>query len=218
MSEKKGLIICCAIMGVFVLGGGAGAYYLWDVWTLKAEELKQLQGQVAEAKKKKDAIPGLKKDIAALKVEEKVLLEIIPKLDRSEYDKFANLVDSIRKRSGVSIWRAAWVHPPKPVAVPNRQPRPQPASVHKVQYDLAVTGSFFQLLRFINLLETERRYMNVESFTIVPSQVPAGLKVLTAPQRELKLTLYSFTSRQDAKPLEIEEKVRQYGKSTDIPD
>jgi Tfp pilus assembly protein PilO len=83
-----------------------------------------------------------------------------------------------------------------------------------VQFDLSVSGSFFQLLRYINLLEQQSRFINVESFQIQPAQ---GQGVEAALRRNMRVTIYSYTYRQNQEPvLEVSE--QRYGRSTDIPD
>ena len=95
------------------------------------------------------------------------------------------------------------------------QKKTWPVTMHKVQYDLDVTGSFFQLLRFVRMLEKETRFVSVESFNISPE---AGDKDSAALVRKMDLTLYSFTYRQTDKALEIEIPKKEYSLTTKIPE
>ena len=71
------------------------------------------------------------------------------------------------------------------------------ANVHKVQYDIAVKGAFHQLVRYLNLLEKEKRFLNIETFTIVKgSESQMKGKSVAQAVRELKIVVSSFTWRQ----------------------
>ncbi len=197
MSEKQVTIIFIVLLVLIVLGGGAGIYYLWfDVLPAKEAELAKVSAEVDDALKKQREIPGLVKDIESLKIEEKEKLKHIPNMTKAEYDEFAVRLDELRRKSGVHIPRATWVTATKPAPVTGRPPRASPTTMHRVQYDLAVEGGFYQLLRFINLLEEERRFINVESFSILPGGSNVKDKTARGPQaykRDLKIIIYSYT-------------------------
>jgi hypothetical protein len=93
----------------------------------------------------------------------------------------------------------------------------QPPTVHKVQYDLGVIGNFYQLLRYISLLEQHKRFIGVDNFSIAKG--PGGEAKSTAqPKRDLRITIYSYTYKLPPAPLELGEIDLRSGKSTDIPD
>ncbi len=222
MNEKKVLIITIVCLAFILLAGGTAIWYLqFNVLEEKKAELAQVSGELEAAKTKVQEIDTIKKEIKKLEEAEKEKIQKIPNLTRAEYDVFADMLDEFRRRSGVTVSRGGWVQASKPSPVPGRPPpKPQPATVHKVQYDLAVTGSFFQLLRYINLIEQETRFINVENFTIGKSgdAGSAGTTGATALKRDLKLTLFSYTYRPKAEALEIELEVQRKARSTDIPD
>ena len=218
MNEKKVTIITIACLAFILLAGGAAIYYLQFV---KLDELKLQLAAVTkerdETKKKIDQIPDLKKQYAALEIKAKEKEGLIPNLDRAEYDRFANLLDDLRRRSGVSVARGGWVNPSKPTPVAGRPaPRNVPPTVHKVQYDLNVSGGFYQLLRYMNLIEQQTRFINVDELNIAKSSDTgpgAGLR------RDMKLTLYSYTYRPASDTPEIPEiQEQRKGHSTEIPD
>jgi Tfp pilus assembly protein PilO len=212
VNEKKVTIITIVCLAFILLAGGGAIYYLQFVILAEKEvALAAVAQSLREAQEKVAKIPVLEKEIKDMEVTEKELEKRIPKLTRAEYDTFANLLDDFRRRSGVSVSRGSWVLPQKPQPTPGRpQPRNIPASVHKVEYDIAVTGGFYQLLRYMNLLEQENRFINVESFTI--ARPGEGAK------REMKLTLYSYTYRPPTETPEVEIVEQRKGRSTDIPD
>src|SRR4029078_483135 len=116
-------------------------------------------------------------------------------------------------------------------ASPGRPAVLQPAPIHKVQYDISVQGSFYQLIRYINLLEQQRRFIGVDNFSIAKgagdtsklkaaapqrdlgARDPAKLKA-AAPKRALKLSIYSYTYKQPQKPMELDVPDERAGRST----
>jgi hypothetical protein len=220
MNEKQFTIIWVVALVIILLAGAGAIWYLqFDVLVEKREQLKVVKAKVADAKKKRDAIPGLKLSIAALTKKATELATHIPNLDRAEYDVFADLLDDLRRKAGVNVPRANWTIPARPTPIPGRPPVAQPATIHKVQYDIAVNGSFYQLLRYINLLEQQRRFIGVENFSVTRAggDNEKG-KAAAPPRRDLKITIYSYTYKLPSKAFELEFEEARSGRSTDIPD
>jgi Tfp pilus assembly protein PilO len=217
MNEKQFTIIwVVALVIILLVGSGAIWYLQFDVLVEKKRALEAVQVQVRDAKGKVAKIPGLKASIADLNKKAEELATHIPNLDRTEYDVFAELLDDLRRKANVVVPRVSWTTPSRPVPIPGRPAVTQPASIHKVQYDVSVSGSFYQLIRYINLLEQQRRFIGVDNFTIAKGG-DTGVKA-AAPRRDLKITIYSYTYKQPVKPFELEAPEERSGKSTDIPD
>jgi hypothetical protein len=218
MNEKQFTIIWVVALALIIIAGGTAIYFLqFDLLEQKEQELQVVRGQVADATKKKNAIPGLRTSIAELEKKEAELITHIPNLTRAEYDVFAELLDELRRKAGVSVSRAGWAVPSRPTPVPGRPAAVQPPTVHKVQYDLAVSGTFYQLLRYVNLLEQHRRFIGVESFTISKGQGGDG-KGQILPKRDLKITIFSYTYKLPPTPFVIVGDEGKSGKSTDLPE
>jgi Tfp pilus assembly protein PilO len=226
MNEKKVTIITVACLAVIVLLGGGLIYYLnFVILEDRRKELTQVKGQVADAQHKVSQIPQLKAQIKARQEEAAEKSKRIPNLTRDEYDTFANLLDDLRRRSGVAVSRGGWMQGTKPISGTVRPTKSIPPTVHKVQYELAVTGSFYQLLRYLNLIEQQSRFINVESFSVgkssaaeQPTAAGAPPGPVTAPKREMKLTLFSYTYRPTDQAATSELPPQKFGRSTDIPD
>ena len=221
MNEKKVTIITIICLAFILMAGGTAIWYLqFNVLQEKEQALEALKKELAAAHARIREIDPLKKEIKKLEADEADKIKKIPNLTRAEYDAFADQLDEFRRRAGVTVSRGGWVQAPKTAPVPGRpQQKAQPSTVHKVQYDLTATGSFYQLLRYINLLEAETRFINVENFSIGKSgEAGTGPNAAAALKRDLKLTIYSYTYRPKSESLEIELEEQRKGRSTDIPD
>jgi Tfp pilus assembly protein PilO len=219
MNEKQFTIIWVVALVIILIAGGGAIYYLqFDLLVQRRAALDAVKAQVLDAKNKQAKIPQLKASIVELNKKAEILKSHIPDLDRQEYDVFAELLDELRRKAGVTVPRASWAVPSRPIPIPGRPPVNQPATVHKVQYDITVNGSFYQLLRYINLIEQQRRFVGVETFNIARGGSDT-VKGGGAPRRDLRITIYSYTYKpQTVKPFELPAEEPRSGKSTDIPD
>jgi Tfp pilus assembly protein PilO len=219
MNEKQFTIIWVVALVIILLAGGGAIWYLqFDVLVEKREQLKSVKAKVADAKAKQAKIKTLKDSIAALTKQANELASHIPNLDRAEYDVFAELLDDLRRKAGVNVPRVGWTVPAKPTPIPGRTTVAQPATVHKVQYDVSVNGSFYQLLRYINLIEQQKRFIGVENFAVTKSGSDKDLSKGASPRRDLKITIYSYTYKMPKMAFELPSEEARSGKSTDIPD
>jgi Tfp pilus assembly protein PilO len=221
MSEKQTTVITLVALVLILLAGGGGIYYLhFVILEEKKNENEGLKKVVADYETKKKKIRQLREQIAGLEKTEADKIQQIPNLTKQEYDEFANNLDKLRRQAGVQVSRAGWMTPAKPAPVPGRQTVNIPQSVHKVQYDLSVSGTFYQLLRYVNLLEQQRRFIGVQTFSIGRAGSDAAEKGSTAKalKRDLKVTIYSYTYKLPDAPTVIEIQEVRSGKSTDIPD
>lgn len=108
-------------------------------------------------------------------------------------------IEKVRRQSNVGISSSKFV-PPKRLAGAAAARAPKiPANIHKVQYEFIVGGGFYQLLRFINLIETSDRSINVDFFTMTAGKPGSG-KETGAIFHALKITLHSFSYRSATGP------------------
>jgi len=219
MNEKQFTIIWIVALVLILIAGGTSIYFLqFDMLEEEKRKLVEVQGQVIDATKKKNAIEGIKKSIAELQKKEAELITHIPNMTRAEYDVFAEMLDEMRRKAGVTVARAGWAVPGRPAPIPGRPAVVQPPTVHKVQYDLSVSGTFYQLLRYINILEQNKRFIGVENFSISKGSGGDSAKGPESPKRDLKIVIYSYTYKLPPTPFVIEAQEARSGKSTDIPD
>ncbi|MBI2931462.1 MAG: type 4a pilus biogenesis protein PilO [Planctomycetes bacterium] len=189
MSERNVIIVSIVVLAVAVLGGIGGFFYFNSALSKKKALLSQLEKEVAESEAKKKQLPGLREKMASLQKELKENEQRIPKLDELQYDDLANLIDDTRRLSSIFIWEARYQQAQSQRGGTGVSPR-----MHKALYEVQVKGPFFNLLRFINLLEAHNRFVAVQSFAISAGADQAG-KPGVVPTRVMKLTLYSYSHK-----------------------
>ncbi len=195
MSERQMTIVLLVVMGVIIVVGAGAVYYLrFQDLATREEELAQVSLQVDEALAKKRDIP---KYVAKVKdLTEKIarIRSQIPVFDpKYENDEFANLVDNLRKKCQVDISGAKFSAP--------RSSGPGediPGTIFRARYEMKVSGGFFQLLNFLNHLETERRFLVADGIKLLAGSISESRGL--APVRELQLNLSTFLQRPSAAP------------------
>lgn len=196
MSERQMTIGLLIAMGVIVVFGLGGVYWLRYHWLAEAEaELVVYTQRVDEAQAKKAKIPTLEATIKRLSEQIERDRQQIPVFSpRDENDQFADLVDHLRKKCRVVLAGARWSAP--------RAPGPGevgiPAGIFQARYEIKVGGGFYQILNYLNHLETDRRFLVADNIKIFAGNVAE--KSGKAPVRELHLNLSTFLQRPAAAP------------------
>lgn len=195
MSEKQVTMITLAVLAVVLLGGGAAIYYLNFVDCKELEEKRDaLKVQVQADLKKKNEIPGLKEKLAQKEAEASEKASRIPNEDRQEYDRFIKAVERVRRQSRVFIWSAKHVEPRGAKIRRPGQGKQIPKDVNQVDYEFTCNGHFYSLLRFVNLIETDDRFLEVKRCSITkPDNIedeegPASL----IRQMRIRMTTYAY--------------------------
>jgi len=195
MSEKQVTILSVVILAVILVAGGAAVWYFqFNVLVKDKDELAALEKQVSEDRAKRDQIERLEKEIAKLKEDEAREIERVPNLDRSEYDRFIDGIERMRRQAGtiISEARLGQAGRGQPLAR-GAGAKALPPFVKQVDYEFNCQGPFFPLLRFMNLLETEKRFIEIGSCTISSSKrdLSPGVPGLVRDMR-ISVVTYSF--------------------------
>lgn len=188
MSERQMTIILLCVMGGIILAGGALLYYFQFVDLAEKEQiLEVVKKDVAEATRKKNEIPNLEaKKKRLLESIERIRSQIPVFSPKDENDQFAVLVgDTLRKKTRVAISGARFT--------PARAGEPLPPTIFRARYELKVTGGFYQLLNYLNHLETERRFLVADNIKLSAGTVAE--KGGQAAVRELSMNLSTFLQR-----------------------
>jgi Tfp pilus assembly protein PilO len=188
-------IVLLVVMGAIVVIGAGALYWLrFQEMAALEEELAILDRNVAEAQKKSKDIKGLETKVASLKEKIDVIRGQIPVFSpKEENDQFADTVDNLRKKSRVNIVDVRYS------AVRGTTPGDDiPPSIFRARYEVKVTGGFFQLLSFMNLLETERRFLVVDNIKLLAGA--AVEKSGAPPVRELQMNISTYMQRPPPAP------------------
>ena len=217
MKEKQlTLLAWISLVSIILVGGGLVYYFQFVQLAAMRQEAADLLDKVKSAKKKSDAIRSLETQKKLLAAKEQELRAHIPDMSRLEYDKFANLLDSKREEAGVFIPAATWMPVRGGRPLPGRGNRQLPKSMNKVQYRVSVEGDFYQILRYLSILEKLERFIGIDNFNIARGAGSDGEGNFT---RNMGLTLYSFTyqpEKEDEPTIDFDDQPQ--GQSTSPPE
>lgn len=193
MSERQMTIFLLVVMGVAIIGGCIALYVLrFQMLDTLKEELAQVTAQVDEAKAKVAKIKGLEEKKAALTKSIEVIRAQIPVFNpKEENDQWAELVDSIRQKTRVMVSGARF-------SAAKAGSDAIPDSIFRARYELRVSGGFFELLNYLNHLETEKRFLVADSIKL--SAGGAESRTGGPPVRELSMSLSTFLQRPPPQP------------------
>lgn len=213
LTEKQMTIIIIIIIVITLLGGAGAIYYLqFNILTDKTNSINKLNDQILQAEEKKQNIPKIQKEIDKLRGKEKSSKVKIPFLDEEEYDRFVNTLEDIKQKALTFVSDVKFNQPKKTAPLPGVAEQKLSQNIQKIECEVKVSGSFYQLLKFLNLIEGIERFTLVEQFSIAPIKETKGVGTM----HNMKLTLSTYTYAQPKKP--IEKAIEKPSKTTPIPD
>lgn len=185
MSEMKKTAISAVAVLLALVGTTAWAYTGWGKCKTTEKVVEQKQTKLSELQGKIAAIPALRQEKSKLQEELTEYETILPN-DR-ELDKIFDTLSDFTKDSKVVITEF------KPERERQNTGKTNTSSYKQVSYDLKLEGGFFEVTKFINLLENYKRFVRVDSFEI-------GKRNLDEPLDEVKLKISTFVYDPKAKP------------------
>ncbi len=213
LSEKQLLLVIVA--ATLLLVGAFGGLAYWDHQRIYAAEVTEEHPEAAEISDQNEwgerrKIQELEKQIAAARAE----AELIPKREQDvivyreivardaailpseeEVNRLATTIGDFEKLSGVQLTRVADLNTASAAG----------AAIARMPFKLELSGTFDQVLKFINLFETLDRLVNVTSFSIAAGLPERDGREVTARHSvSLDLVTFMYTSNAGlAKPVEI---------------
>jgi Tfp pilus assembly protein PilO len=156
-NEKLILLVVLIASAVVALGSGAGVYMLERKSGELEAENAALDSRVAQARTKINKLAAMR----AQREEAQTRLEVGERILPSQ-EEIENLVDNLSefaRESGVVITKAA----------PVRQgayggARGVAKRFEEADFNLKLTGDFFQFVEFLNQLENYKRFIRVDGF------------------------------------------------------
>lgn len=198
MTPKQKFIFSVVIGVLIVLGLGAGIYYVNFVQLKKKErEIQTLNTAIKSLKEKRDKIPALQKQLEQLKSREDEFKEILPSIEEMEFTRFYEMLQDHSRRARVRLGKIV----PVPVTAPKTGPggaRPAVAAlpVQKFAFKVSASGGFYQLIRFMYFLETHKRFIKVDAFTVRPARGATTKEVNQSIECTLEMDISTYTFRE----------------------
>ncbi len=158
MTESRKLAVSIVIVVLALAGAGA---WVW-LGLSKADDLQmailQKNQQLTSLNERIADVPRLRQDGQKIGAELAEYEIILP--NESELSKFLETLSDFEKKAGVDIRTVT------PQQVMRQDPSAPTTSYKQVAYDLSLAGDYFSFVRFLNLLETHNRFIQVESFSV----------------------------------------------------
>ncbi len=163
LGEKKALL---AVVGVTVLLT-AGALYLTYSSYEKAEQGKQkIQGvrnDIVKALAKKRMIPALEREVIILRENVEEYVKILP--EDKQINNFVNRINEFQTDAGIELTGLD-----APARRSAKKKGKSATAFERFVYKLKVSGTFRDLVRFINKFENYERFVAVEDFSFKPDK------------------------------------------------
>ena len=216
-TEKALTIIMIVLLVVTVLGGGFANYYFYGKLGEKGKLIGDLTKQRDDGESKRAQISTIDNKIEEIKPRVKKLTDSIPTFSfLSEYDNLAELINQIAKESGVVISESKFkiAEPGKAGGKGGGKTKSAlPSNVNQIDCEIKVKGLFFQILKFVNLIETNDRFLLLEN--IGNMTVAGGSSGEPAPfDLRVNIKTYSYKGASLPQP----KVTPTAGKTTPLPD
>ena len=224
LTERRMTILVFAVIIVTILGGAAAIYYFqFNVLAEEQKKGKNLDAQLIDAQNKRDKLQELVRRLEELRQKTAQAKAMVPTLDINEYDNFINTLDKIGRTTGVSIPSVKYVAKSGGIATPTPGQKKLPPTVEESNFDLKVYGEFYNVLKFIDLLEKNERFIIVNSYSIAPIKSDAAKLtdraktsgIILPDLCELKLKITAYTYKASSQEQKQVENIQQ---TTPIPD
>ena len=185
MNEMKKTVISAVAVLLAVVVACGWIYMGWADCKKAETVLAQKKAHVITLREKINRIPKLREEKNKLQEELAEYETILP--NDQELDKIFDTLSDFTRDSGVNILEF------RPEAEMVNGPEQASSSYRKVTYSLKLAGDFFQVTKFVNLLENYKRFVRVDSFDM-------GKTKLDAPLGDTSLQISTFVYDPKAVP------------------
>ncbi len=162
MDETKKLIISIVVVIVVVVGLGVLLYFGVKSRKTLQDEIATKTTKVASLDQKIATIKGLQEDKKRLAASQQLAEEVLP--DEKKVEELDQVLSQLEQQAGVQIVDLESRKPRAQVLTP--QARAAKLPYERYAYTLKGKGPFFAFTKFLSLLETYQRFIQVDSFDI----------------------------------------------------
>ncbi len=192
-SEKQLLLVTLAVFLVVVLPLAVWGYFLhFKSWANLNTELSQVGQDIIQAQAKQDQMYQLQEKKKKLKEGLKVAQEVLPTVAEVSYENFLELLGRLKKEAKVELFKAKLLKQKRRVG-PGQVPQ---GAFDKVSYELELEGRFYELVKFVYLLESYKRFIRIDSFGFKPGGTSGSEPTTGGVRHGLKLKLTTYTYKE----------------------
>ena len=194
MNEKKVLTTTIAVGLLAGIGFGALIYRQKGIIETTRGEIASLETQIGAAQTLIEGTPKLEREVITLRELSQVIKSILP--DEQDVNNLVRTFQAFSEQAKVSI----------------RQLKKKPdystagsSDFERVAYTLTLEADAFELLSFLDLLETHSRFMRVPSLKLTAASRGDLEKLGKAVHRvQVDVETFVYSSKRDAAPVSIE--------------
>jgi Tfp pilus assembly protein PilO len=183
LSERKMAVIILALFGVALAG-------IAIISLLRYKEIRALESQIADVdkeisalKKRVDMIPALKNELSEVIGALEDMTQILPNKGDLQHDAFLRLLQTMAKDSQVEV-RKLDVEVEKETKDKN---------FARFKYKVEFVGSYPQFVSFLYKIETDKRFLKIDSFRIPITKQTTSTPWLESPRKDMELTISTYT-------------------------
>ncbi len=193
MNAKQTWIL---VLGGGVLLGGALGALIWTKYrSIDADraEIATLRSTIESSRKQIEGTPALEREVIVLRELNEVMKGVLP-----DTEDVNNLVRTLQRFSEDSHVKISGLKK-KPDDTKNK------SDFDKVGYTLSLEGDAFQLLDFLNMIESHKRFMRVPTFRIQAAQRSQMEKEgVIAHRIQMDVETFVYEPKKDQKTVKID--------------
>jgi Tfp pilus assembly protein PilO len=180
--KKQILVICGTAFAVCAVALGGG-YYATGLVAEVATQIEGKRQEIAAAEAKIVQIPALEKEVVILRENLGEYVTILP--DDKDLEDFVRMVHQFQQQSGGEGKRLT----------PKTGAKGGSKLFSPIEYQFEMSATIWEMLRFINLVESYGRFVSITEFAITPSKGPGAGDEVTRNGDEIhdiRLTMQTF--------------------------
>ena len=176
--ERSALLITVVVVILVAIGIGVGLFFTYRELGNVREANADLYKRIRDAEKKKSMIPALEEEISVMLGDLVLYEEILP--DEKEIENIMDLLNDFKKEAEIEIISLT---PQRARAVAQAVQQ----NYERHAYSIKLRGTYFRIMRFINLLETHNRFIRIDKFDIKQKDMDLLINDIT-----LDISTFSF--------------------------
>jgi len=183
--ERAALLITVVVVITAVIGISVGLFFSYRELEKVRQANADLEKRISEAENKKSRIPALEEEISVMLADLVLYEEILP--DEKEIENIMDLLNDFKKEAKVEIISLT-PQRARGVTLAGQQ------NYERYTYTIKLQGTYFTVMRFINLLETHNRFIRIDKFDIKQKDMDSLINDTT-------LTISTFSFKPSAGPV-----------------